>query len=100
MIGLWEFMGMLLTHRSRQGGRGQVTRTRARGSEKGLLHRSAEELKVPSGRDRNSLLAEVEELFAMECLKMQASQVWVGEHELQVGALGLGQETNIPGRQE
>ena len=30
-------------------GRGQVTRTRARGSEEGLLHRSAEELKVPSG---------------------------------------------------
>ena len=27
----------------------QVTRTRARGSEEGLLHRSAEELKVPSG---------------------------------------------------
>lgn len=50
--------------------------------------------------DRNSLLAEVEELFAVECLKMQASQVWIGEHELQVGALGLGQETNIPGRQE
>lgn len=46
------------------------------------------------------MLAEVEELFAMECLKMQASQVWVGEHELQVTALGLGQETNIPGRQE
>ena len=36
------------------------------------------------------MLAEVEELFAVECLKMQASQVWIGEHELQVGALGLG----------
>ena len=46
------------------------------------------------------MLAEVEELFAVECLKMQASQVWIGEHELPVGALGLGQETNIPGRQE